>query len=217
MLGAYEDAAEQATACYDAYYGVVAAPARTAMETKDYQAVIDALDGFAMTALPKAYADLPDLYNEACYQRAEEVYRAGEPYQAMPYYQRVSGYKDTADKLERRAYLVLGVWESTTGKRAIFRTDGTCELMGETFFFRVNNFSLYTGASRDAMTVTHKLSSISKTGMSLRDVRDGNDIVYKLTRLGDAEELQASQTPAPAQTPVPVKVESGDDMLVTEE
>ncbi|MEG2701843.1 MAG: hypothetical protein RSA65_04460, partial [Clostridia bacterium] len=97
------------------------------------------------------------------------------------------------------------------------RTDGTCELMGETFFFRVNNFSLYTGASRDAMTVTHKLSSISKTGMSLRDVRDGNDIVYKLTRLGDAEELQASQTPAPAQTPVPVKVESGDDMLVTEE
>ena len=57
--------------------------------------------------------------------------------------------------------------------------------MGETLHFYVSNFSLYTGATEEDMTITHKLSSIDKTSMSLRDIRDGQDVVYKFSRVGE--------------------------------
>lgn len=218
-LGDYEDAAELGKRCYDEYYGAAAVPAREAMEKKDYLTVITALDGFSMTGLPESYQDLPGLYNEACYQYAEQLYRDGRPYEALPYYQRVGDYRDVADKkLSRRAYLVLGEWKSSTGKTATFKTDGTCNLMGETLFFRVSNFSLYTGTSANEMTITHKLSSIDKTSLSLRDVRDGRDVVYKFERVGDAKLPEL--TVAPAATPAPSPTAETDDlsdMLVTEE
>ena len=97
--------------------------------------------------------------------------------------------------------------------------------MGETLHFYVSNFSLYTGATEEDMTITHKLSSIDKTSMSLRDIRDGQDVVYKFSRVGEwtlpevtettsAEETAAEATPepeaetAPEATPVPQE-ESG--------
>ena len=92
--------------------------------------------------------------------------------------------------------------------------------MGETLHFYVSNFSLYTGATEEDMTITHKLSSIDKTSMSLRDIRDGQDVVYKFSRVGEwtlpevtepapVEESAAEATPAPEAetspetTPVP--------------
>jgi len=63
--------------------------------------------------------------------------------------------------------------------------DGTCDLMGETLYFRVSNFSLYTGTAPDNMTITHKISVLDKKGMSLRDQRDGQDVLYKLSRTDD--------------------------------
>ncbi|MDY2655585.1 MAG: hypothetical protein SOV75_01100, partial [Candidatus Limiplasma sp.] len=185
-LGDYRDAAEQSETCYETYFGNVAQTARDAMKQQDYPAVIAALEGFSMGDLSGSYADLLEIYNEACYQYAEQLYREGKPYEALPYYQRVGDYRDTAEsKLERRAYLILGEWSSTTGKTAIFRPDGTCDLMGETLHFYVSNFSLYTGATEADMTITHKLSSIDKTSMSLRDIRDGQDVVYKFSRVGE--------------------------------
>lgn len=59
------------------------------------------------------------------------------------------------------------------------------------------------------MTITHKLSSIDKTSMSLRDIRDGQDVVYKFSRVGEwtlpevtaetapQEESAVEATPAP--------------------
>lgn len=201
-LGDYRDAAEQSESCYETYFGNVAQTARDAMEQQDYPAVIAALEGFSMDDLTGSYADLPEIYNEACYQYAEQLYREGKPYEALPYYQRVGDYRDTAEsKLERRAYLILGEWTSTTGKTATFRTDGTCDLMGETLHFYVSNFSLYTGETEDDMTITHKLSSIDKTSMSLRDIRDGQDVVYKFSRVG--EWTLPEETAAPETTPAP--------------
>ena len=185
-LGTYQDASVQMDACYAAYYGGAAQAARDAMKQKDYLTVVGLLHSYELDALSKAYRDLEELFNEACYQQAEKLYRDGKPYEAMPFYQRVGDYRDTADeKLSRRAYLVLGEWESSTGKQAVFRTDGTCDLMGEALHFRVSNFSLYTGPDAENMSLTHKLSSIDEKGMSLRDIRNGQDVVYKFTRAGD--------------------------------
>ena len=50
---------------------------------------------------------------------AAALYDAGKPYEALPYYQRIPEYKDVAArKLTRRAYLILGVWESADGQRS---------------------------------------------------------------------------------------------------
>ena len=204
-LGDYRDAADQSVACYQTYFGNVAQTARDAMEDQDYPAVIAALEGFAMDDLAGSYADLPEIYNEACYQYAERLYQESKPYEALPYYQRVGDYRDTPEsKLERRAYLILGEWTSTTGKTAVFRADGTCDLMGETLHFYVSNFSLYTGVTEDDMTITHKLSSIDKTSMSLRDIRDGQDVVYKFSRVGEwtLPEVTVETTSAPEEESV---------------
>ena len=37
------------------------------------------------------------------------------------------------------------------------------------------------------MTITHKISSIDEKSMSLRDIRNGQDVVYKFTRDGAFE------------------------------
>jgi len=197
-LGRYQDAKEQSESCYAEYYGPVADAARNAMENQDYRTVIQTLRGYEMSALSKAYDDLPDLFNEACYELAEQLYREGKPYEAIPYYQAVGDYRDTQkEKLGRRVYLILGDWQSATGKTATFRMDGTCDLMGETLYYRVSNFSLYTGLTADDMTVTHKLSAISENGMSLRDIRDGQDVVYKFSRVGEFN-LPAMELPEDA-------------------
>ena len=205
-LGDYQDAAAQSQACYADYCGTQAAAAREAMNRQDYLAAITALENLSMDNLTGEYRDLPDLYKEACYQYAEQLYRDGKPYEALPYYQRVGDYRDTlTKKLSRRAYLILGSWTSASGRTAVFREDGTCDLMGEKLYFRVSSFSLYTGETADTMTITHKLSSIDENGMSLRDIRNGGDRVYKFTR---STEETAAPTAAPTPSAAPASEET---------
>lgn len=223
QLGTYGDAAAQSKACYDACYGSAAATARTAMREENYAAVIAAVQEVVQEPLPKAYADLSELYREACYRYAEQLYDAGAPYQALPYYRSAGDYRDAATKkLERRAYLILGEWTSTTGKTAVFRADGTCDLLGETLHFRVSGFSLYTGASAAEMTVTHKLSAIDKESMSLRDIRNGQDVVYKFERVGEwtLPDIEPEPLPVPESALAPAATEppsESDELLITEE
>lgn len=225
--GDYQDAAEQSESCYNEYYGQVAQKARELSQAQDYAGVIATLRDFEMTALSKTYHDLPQLFAGACLQIGDQLYAQGRLYEALPYYQ----HAGAQDKLNRRAYLILGQWESATGKTATFRADGTCDLMGEALYFRVSNFSLYTGTDPDSLTITHKISVLDQTGMSLRDQRDGQDVLYKLSRPNGFEmpemelpETVAEEEPAPepavqpSQEPVATPdPETADEMLVTEE
>lgn len=225
-LGKYQDAARQSEECYAAYYGQVAQQARDAMDKQDYEGVVRALHGFEMNALSGSYQDLPELYNEACYQIAEQLYRDGKPYEAIAYYQQVGDYRDAREeKLGRGVYLILGQWQSATGKTAVFRMDGTCDLMGEELCYQVSNVRLLTGPDPEHLTLTHKLSRIDENSMSLRDIRDGADDVYKFTRVGEyslplvditlseAEAPAAAPTQGPEETPAPA--DPLDEMLVT--
>ena len=180
-LDGYQDAAVRSEACYNEYYGQVAQHARDLSAAQDDYGVIAALQGFEMNVLSKTYDDLPDLFAEACVSIGDQLYADGKPYEAIPYYQ----HAGADEKLNRRAYLILGEWESATGKKASFRADGTCDLMGEKLYFRVSNFSLYTGSSPESMTITHKISVLDEKGMSLRDQRSGQDTLYKMSRVGD--------------------------------
>lgn len=199
-LGDYEDAAERAQACYDQYLGDAPKQARAASEAGDALGVINALRDVDLTGLTGEYADLETLWLEACYSYADELYNAGRPYEALPYYQAVGDYRDTpTEKLGRRAYLILGEWESSSGLRAVFETDGACDLMGEALCFRVSNFSVYTGQTADAMTVTHQITTLNDTSLTIRDLRSGT--VYRFTR--------TSETGLPL-IPLPQSVEAED-------
>lgn len=193
----YLDANTLAEECYAQKYGALAETARISSESQNYPAVIVALETTDLETLPSSYQDLAEIYNNACYEYAEQLYSEDKPYEALPYYQRIEGYKDVADKkLGRRAYLILGNWVSTTEKTAEFRTDGTCDLLGETLCFRVNNFSLYTGTAADQMALTYKVSNLNDESLSLRDIRDGKDVLYKFDRVSDAntEDANADQS-----------------------
>ena len=216
-LGDYEDAAARSEQCYNEYYGQVAQGVRDLYAAQDYAGVIAALQGFEMNVLSQTYEDLPQIFADACLALGDQLYAEGKAYEAIPYYQ----HAGAQDKLERRAYLILGDWKSATGKEASFSADGTCNLMGEELYFRVSNFSLYTGASPESMTITHKISVLDEKGMSLRDQRDGQDVLYKLSRTGAFElpqmELPKAEEPEPAASPEPEPTpEPTEEMLVTE-
>ena len=165
--------------------------AREAMKRKDYAAVTETLWDMDFDALPEEEQDLKAMFLEACVEYGDQLYTDGRHYEAIDYYYRA----DAQTKLTRKAYLVLGDWESVTGKTATFRRDGTCTLMGEDLYFRVSNLVLYTGASPDDLSATHKMSVLTKTGMSLYDQRGDKDVLYKMSRVGDFAPPQPEEAP----------------------
>ena len=220
-LGNYRDAAQQQDESYSLYYGVVAEPARAAFQNEEYRTVIETLDGFSMEGLPRDYRDLQDIYRRACYAYAEALYAENKPYEALPYYLRVQGYRDVQQKLERRAYLLLGKWKNPAGGEAEFRTDGTCTIMGEVFCFAVENYALNTGPDAASLTTTHRLTNLTRSGLTLRDVRNGRNVVYKFDKEAPADFqslMQPGPTLSPTVTPGPTPAGTPlDDMLVQEE
>ncbi len=213
-LGAYQDAAAQGAECYEKYYGVVAGPAREASGRKDYRTVIETLDGFPMAELPREYRDLLELYQQACYLYAEQLFNDGKPYEALPYYQRIVDYRDVGGKLERRCYLLLGKWKSVTGEVCEFRADGTCALQGENLTFNVDNYSLFTAKAGEKLTLTHKLTNVTQTSLTLRDTRNGQNVVYKYERTEGVELAPATFAPLSTPAPTPNLL---DEMLVQED
>ena len=215
-LGDYEDASQQASDCYDQLYGAASATAREALAEENYPAAIRVLQDVDRTNLPRAYRDLEQLYQEACYSYADQLYRNHEPYRAMPFYQEAIGYRDAESKLKRRAYLILGAWESASGTQAEFRTDGTCTLLGEELYFRVSNFSLLVGNSPDDLKSSFQISQLTAKGMSLRDLRDGSKRDYKFTKTAE-EEMPAMELDAPAATETPAETPAATETSQPEE
>lgn len=204
LLGDYEDAATQAQSCYDALYSTVLAQAEESTKAKDYLSVIKQLMPLKETQLPKSYQKLHDLYLNACLDHAEALYDAGDRYGALPFYVEASELSAAKRKLGYRSYLILGVWESNTGKQAEFRADGTCNLMGKELYFRVDNFSLLTGSNPDDLTRTHRINSMTKRGMSIEELRGSSEVNFKLDKVAEATipELSlvlAQQEAAPAE------------------
>lgn len=209
QLGDYQDAAQKGDECYRRVYGVVADSVREANEAKDYRSVISMLEGYVLDNLPQPYTDLPGLYQEACLSYANELYEADQPYQALPYYQRIPDYKNTSQKLkQKKDYLILGKWESETGDEVEFRPDGSCTLMGDALYFHIKDYTLRTGTSLQNLQATHRVSVLTDEGMTLIDMRGEQDVRYILSRTAEAapaEQPPAADpiTPAPPPTSTP--------------
>ncbi len=182
-VAGYQDASAQSEACFDGYYAQVLTEADAAMNGKDYKAAVDILAKVELNDLPQKYRRLGDMYNQANYNYANDLYADGKPYDALPYYKNIPDYKDvTKKRLARNCYMVLGKWISKAGVAMEFREDGTCSIDGEELFFNVNNYSMLTGVTRERLTLTHKVTAVYEKDLTLRDLRNGKNIIIKMTR-----------------------------------
>ena len=209
VLGDYEDAALQAQSCYDSLYSGILAQAKTLWEQKDYIGTIVLLQPVMAETLPESYQELSELYLKSCLEQADALYAADDRYGALPFYMEAAQLPAAEKKLGYRTYLILGLWESNSGKQAEFRPDGTCNLMGKELYFKVDNFSLLTGESPDDLTLTHRINNMSAKGMSIEELRGSGEVNYKLEKIGEATIPPMNLEVAPA--------ENTEDAAVTED
>ena len=65
-LGSYEDAKQRVNASEDAWLGKTYNSAKLDMDLGDYATVVDELEAYQQSDLPERYADLRDMYEQAC-------------------------------------------------------------------------------------------------------------------------------------------------------
>jgi tetratricopeptide (TPR) repeat protein len=182
--GDYLDAPALSNISYDAYYADSYALAKTAMANKQYLAAVNALTGISREALSGKYADIPDMYNEANYLLAEQLYNAKKPFEALVYYRNIPDYKDvTSRKLDRVCYRMLGKWKSTKGVTMEFRDDGTCTLDGRDYYFYAKNYTLETGDSADELAQTYEIVASSRSKLTVRNLK--TKILFRMEKVPD--------------------------------
>ena len=194
LAGDYEDAADKSSAAYDAYYKTPAETAQQAMSDGEYALVVTLLGNMDLTELPAQYSGLGDMYKEANYLEGTRLAGEGQTYAALPYYRAIPGYKDVDSRLARNCYQILGTWRNSAGVTFAFYEDGTCDLNGEKLYFTVNNYTMMTGTTPDALTYTHKVSSLKGNSLTLRDLRGSAVLSYNMTRV--TEEAAADEPAA---------------------
>lgn len=198
LAGDYQDAAKKSREYFDAYYQKPAEEADTAMAQGEYALVVTLLGNMELNDLPETYAGLKDMYQEANYLLGNQLYGEGRTYEALPYYRAIPDYKDVESRLSRNCYAILGLWETEDGTAFEFREDGTCTLNGETLYFRVDNYTMETGAAADALSSTHKVSSLKGDSLTLRDLRGNAIVTYRLSRVTELPLTPAEELETPA-------------------
>ena len=180
-LGEYQDAADRAAEIYDAYYGDAYRQAKEAIEARDYPAALAALESVDRENATKEYGDMEKLYQEVNYLYANQLYDEKKPFEALPYYRRVPEYKDTARRLDRVCYRMLGRWVSRTGVEMEFREDGTCTIDGKACYFWASQFVLLTGDKPDSLKTEWTIHDCQQTVLSIENNK--SHVQYRLTRI----------------------------------
>ena len=190
-LGDYQDAAAQAEASYDDYYQDAYNTAKQAYADKNWQVVVETLEGLDLNTASAKYADLRDIWQAAAYEYAEQLYNDDKVFEAYAYYIRLEGYKDVSTKkLTRYTYNLFGAWENSKGEVFIFNPDGSCIVNGQDLFYFAKQYTLRTGRSPDSLDVTYRIVSVNANRLSLKVTSRGanHNKNYSLTRQKDTDE-----------------------------
>ena len=145
------------------------------------------LEGIDLTQAPERYAYLKGVEKESCYRLGDQLYEAGQPYEALKWYRRIPGYKSVDTRLQRGCYLILGSWTDLQNNLYEFREDGTCSLNGEELAFSVMGDVMYTGETATLLAETHRLTGVNRQHAWLYDRRSGTEITIYLTRVEEKE------------------------------
>ena len=182
QAGNYLDAITKSQNCADQYYAEAYAAATAAMNQGDWETAVNALAPLSHEYLSSKYADIPELYREACYQYANQLFSERRPFEALTYYKQIPNYKDVQEnRLQKMVYFIMGTWETSKGETMEFREDGTCTIEGWNYYYYTPNiYSLQLGDRPDSLTHTYEIVSYSSNSLTLRHVK--NKTIYRLTR-----------------------------------
>ena len=182
-LGSYEDAKLRVVANEDNWLQKIYHNAWLDMDLGDYDSVIEALDALKGIELPKRYAELSDMYSEACLARADELIEMGKPLDALPILERIPESKTAQKRLDAYVYRIIGRWKDTKGREFIFRRDGTCSIDGKELYFGGSGYYVFVGEKPYPTTLVYNVVSLKRGVLSLRDEETNKN--FRLTYLGE--------------------------------
>ena len=175
------------------------------------------LETLDRTDLPKAYADLGDLYEEACLKAGEQLYQNGRPYEAARYFRLVANTRKTSRFMSSPCYTILGFWTARDGSvTSEFREDSTCDIAGETFTFLVpDSFTIMT--ERDGqMEATFRITYLTASRLDIRDMRTEGGPAYTFFRHTAESAESAEKTEKTEKTETSEKTEKPDQAGTSE-
>lgn len=214
--GTYADAKEKSAALFDAYYGETAAAARDAYNAKDFSLAVTLLETLDRGQLPAKYADLNELYENACVSAGEKLFEAGRPYEAARYFRLSGNDRRVRRWLSSACYRILGDWVDREGNVvASFREDSTCDIAGESFTFLVaDSFTLKVGTDGE-MTAAFRISNLTDDRLEFRDQREGKEAAYSLYRTApDGEKAESAENAENGENTENQPAAAGDDYAV---
>lgn len=211
-IAEYTDAKARRDAAYDMWLAAIDEEAERLSLIGDYQVLIDYLKAVDLDALPKAYAHLKTMYQDANLRIARQLINEDRALDAYAYLMAARGYRNADDLLDKNIYRILGTWETEDGTRFAFYLNGTAFIGGETMYFNMFNpygISLGETSDPDDMKRMYNYSSGSENTLSLREESSGKTI--KMTRVRAPE---ISRTNDSAGAPVMDDAESAPDPVV---
>ena len=205
-LGSYEDAKQRVAASEDAWLGRTYNSAKLDMELGDYTAVVDELEAYQQSDLPERYADMRDMYEQACLSRAQELIAQNRPLDALPLLEKIPSSKTAQKLMDAYVYQLIGRWKDTRGTEYIFRRDGSCRIDGREGYFGGKNYEITVGEEPYPTTGEYSVVSVKNKAVTLRGLQSGKTI--RLNYLGEptpkeeaADEGDEDTIGVPPQTP----------------
>ncbi|NLB39155.1 MAG: hypothetical protein GX810_07925, partial [Clostridiales bacterium] len=155
-----------------------------AMAVKDYKAVVDALHNLDRESTGDKYADIQQMYEQANYAYAGELYNQDKPYEALPYYRNIPNYRDVSTtRLTRVPYRIIGSWESTKWLKMVFNDDGTCVIDGRNLYYLAKNYLLRVGARADNLDEQYTIVRFPNDGKQLTLQNRTTKTYYRMSRV----------------------------------
>lgn len=186
LLGSYEDAKLRVAACEDSWLKAAFNGARMDMEVGDYASVIEALAPYWQEELPVRYAQMADMYEEACMQRAQALIDMHRPLDALELLEQIESINKTAKKrLDAYVYRIIGRWKDGRGVEYIFRRDGSCLIAGEEGYFGGSGYDITVGPEKYPTDKAFSVVSLRNKTLTLKNLEKGSTV--RLSYLGEPE------------------------------
>lgn len=188
-LGSYEDAKLCVTRCEDAWLKDAFTSARMDMELGDYAGVIETLAPYWQSLLPERYAQIAEMYESACLQRAQALIEMGRPLDALPLLEQIESLSKTAqNRLEAYVYRIIGRWKDARGIEYIFRCDGTCSVAGREGYFGGSGYEITMGSEPYPTKGAYSVVNLRGKTLTLKNLETKSTV--RLSYVGEPTENQ---------------------------
>lgn len=195
-LGSYEDAKLCVTRNEDAWLKDAFSSARMDMELGDYASVIETLAPYWQSELPERYAQIADMYQSACLQRAQALIEMNRPLDALPLLEQIERLSKTAQKrLDAYVYRIIGRWKDARGVEYVFRRDGTCSIAGREGYFGGSGYEITVGSEPYPTKTAYSVVNLKSKTLTLKNLETKSTV--RLSYVGEPTEAgQENENPS---------------------